>query len=850
MALLLLVTTTIGAQQKRLTMEEVLKWNRITESAISPDGKKIAVILEPWRGPSKLKLYDNRGVQLFEADSAKGISFLEEPYLLYTSQREGGYSLSLYSLITNRVNTFENVKSHSLTKEQGGRMVALLKDSLLISIELSSHKGGPVIDTLSKGVTKYNCNSNYLVMATKNSLIKLELQGSTYDTIYRGQRELSALSLAKEGGALSFVIGDSLYLYTPVSGVHFINNELSAKEPPYFSPDGSKLYYTIKRELPRRDSTLTKEEFPKVDIWNWNEGRQFTQQKIELQKDKNRGELVVYTLEKGSSYRVTNENVSAYLLAKGGDSQKIALLSDTPYQLESMWSGRAKFDLYIADTYLERLSLVLRGGDGSPKFSPESNYLYWYSAPDSSWVLYDLPLSEYRVLTPPSLIKAYQQENDLPDWPEAYGFAGWSKGDSLLYIYDKYDIWEIDPTTVNPPKNITKNGRELQLSYRYNPLNKQENHLDCSKGVLLTAFNLQSKGYGYYKLDSTTPLPQKLIGGDYMLGAPVKSSKSDAFIYTRESYREFPDIRYSSDLFKSSIKITNANSAQSNFLWGEAKLVKWHSSDGVELEGVLYTPQNFDPTKKYPLIVNFYERNSHTLHSYRTPEPHRSTIDYHMYNSDGYLVFNPDIVYKEGYPGESAYNAVMPAISKLIEEGYVDPKRIGAQGHSWGGYQVAYLATRTNLFAAIESGAPVVNMFSAYGGIRWGSGLNRSFQYEHQQSRIGKTPWEAPLRYIENSPLFAMDKVTTPILIMHNDNDGHVPWYQGIEFFVALKRLRKPTWLLNYTGEIHWPQQLKNKVDFQIRMKQFFDHYLKGAPAPQWMEPGVSAIELENITGY
>ena len=250
------------------------------------------------------------------------------------------------------------------------------------------------------------------------------------------------------------------------------------------------------------------------------------------------------------------------------------------------------------------------------------------------------------------------------------------------------------------------------------------------------------------------------------------------------------------------------------------------------------------------MIVNFYDRNSSNLHSHRIPEAHRSTVDYHLYNSNGYVIFNPDIVYKEGYPGESAFNAVMPGISAVLNMGFVDPKAIGAQGHSWGGYQVAYLATRTNLFAAIESGAPVVNMFSAYGGIRWGTGLNRSFQYEHQQSRIGKTPWESPLRYIENSPLFTMDKVTTPILIMHNDQDGHVPWYQGIEYFVALKRLQKPVWLLNYTGEIHWPQKLSNKIDFQIRMMQFFNHYLKGDPMPKWMDEGLSAIDLDYETGY
>jgi dipeptidyl aminopeptidase/acylaminoacyl peptidase len=208
------------------------------------------------------------------------------------------------------------------------------------------------------------------------------------------------------------------------------------------------------------------------------------------------------------------------------------------------------------------------------------------------------------------------------------------------------------------------------------------------------------------------------------------------------------------------------------------------------------------------------------------------------------------VYYKEGYPGESAYNCVMPGVTQLISEGFVDKNAIAAQGHSWGGYQVAYLATRTNLFAAIESGAPVVNMFSAYGGIRLWTGRNRSFQYEHTQSRIGGTLWEKPIQYIENSPLFFVEKINTPLLIRHDDKDGAVPWYQGIELFVALRRLNKPAWLLNYNDEPHNLVRRANMMDLTIRMKQFFDHYLKEAPAPVWMEEGIPATEKGRTLGY
>jgi dipeptidyl aminopeptidase/acylaminoacyl peptidase len=328
------------------------------------------------------------------------------------------------------------------------------------------------------------------------------------------------------------------------------------------------------------------------------------------------------------------------------------------------------------------------------------------------------------------------------------------------------------------------------------------------------------------------------------------AQKSDKVIFSRQSFQEFPDIRFSDLTFKTQTVISDANPQQKEYNWGTIELINWTSLDGKELTGMLVKPEDFDPNKKYPMIVNFYEKSSNRLNRHRTPLPGRSTINYSFYASRGYLIFNPDVYYRNGYPGESAYNCVIPGVTSLIEKGFVDKDNIGTQGHSWGGYQIAYLVTKTNIFKAAEAGAPVPNMISAYGGIRWWTGLSRQFQYEHTQSRIGGTPWEYPARYIENSPIFNIDKINTPLLIMHNDADGHVPWYQGIEFFVSLRRLGKPSWFLNYNGEPHWPLKLQNRKDFNIRMAQFFDYYLKGDPKPQWMQRGVPAIDKGINQGY
>ena len=175
----------------------------------------------------------------------------------------------------------------------------------------------------------------------------------------------------------------------------------------------------------------------------------------------------------------------------------------------------------------------------------------------------------------------------------------------------------------------------------------------------------------------------------------------------------------------------------------------------------------------------------------------------------------------------------------MIDMGVADPKAIGLHGHSWSGYQTAFVVTQTDIFACSIAGAPVSNMTSAHSGIRWGSGLARQFQYEKTQSRIGGSLWEFPERYIENSPVFFADRIQTPMLIMFGDEDGAVPWYQGIELYLALRRLEKDCIFLQYRGEPHHPQKYANKLDYSIKMKEYFDFYLKGKPAPDWITKGV-----------
>ena len=368
--------------------------------------------------------------------------------------------------------------------------------------------------------------------------------------------------------------------------------------------------------------------------------------------------------------------------------------------------------------------------------------------------------------------------------------------------------------------------------------------LNADAVILLKTFNEVDKSEGLVSLSLGT---RKLFAINQLpmhLTTIVAAKKSNDLLVMQEDEKQSPNLyHYSFDTLKQNpMALTQINPQQNNYNWMTSQLVKWKSYTGKTAEGVLYLPENFDAKKKYPMIVYFYERSNQTLHNYLPPAPTPSRLNIPFFASRGYVVFVPDIWYTKGYPGQGAYDYILSGARAMVQKGFVDSTKIGLQGQSWGGYQIAYLITKTKLFAAAWAGAPVVNMTSAYGGIRWGSGLNRQFQYEKTQSRIGASLWERPDLYIKNSPLFDLPKVTTPLVIMSNDADDAVPWYQGIEMFTAMRRLDKKVWLLVYNNEAHNLVERKNRKDIQIREQQFFDTFLKGASMPTWLHSGVPAM--------
>lgn len=620
-----------------------------------------------------------------------------------------------------------------------------------------------------------------------------------------------------------------------------------------FSKNGERLFFgtTPRPEPEEEDEDELEEEKVVVDIWSWTDPLLYPMQKQQADAEKKRTYRAVVHLADGRVIQLANEDMPEVSVGSEGNADVAISNSNMPYRQEISWDSPRYHDVYLIDVATGERRQVLERVQSQAQLSPNAEYLTWWDRDELAW--YGMPVEGGDAINLTSLVPhpVHNEKHDWPYKPNPYGNAGWTQNDDAFLVYDKHDLWAIDPTGAQAPRSITEGlGRRENLRFRYVKLDPEEQAIDPASTLLLSAFQLENKASGFYRDQiSGGRQPVQLVMEDRRFSAPRKAKDADQLLFTRESFVEFPNLWVSEMDLSDKRQVSDVNPQQGEYLWGSVELVEWASVDGNRLQGMLYKPENFDASKKYPMMVYFYEKNSDNLHRHSAPAPHRSIINVTFYASRGYLVFVPDIPYKTGYPGESAMNAVMPGVTALMTQDFVDEDNIGVQGHSWGGYQIAYMVTQTNLFKAAEAGAPVANMISAYGGIRWGTGMSRMFQYEKTQSRIGGTLWEYPMRYIHNSPIFQADKIETPLLIMHNDEDGAVPWYQGIELFTALRRLGKPVWLINYNGEPHWPTKYQNKKDWTMRMQQFFDHYLQGAPAPMWLQEGVPAVKKGKTLG-
>lgn len=623
------------------------------------------------------------------------------------------------------------------------------------------------------------------------------------------------------------------------------NWQVSENRQPKFSKDGNFLFIGLMPKLVEKDTTIIADDHAKVDVWSYKDEFIQPQQLKNLEREKKRSYLSVIDFSNPEKVtQLADLDMNQVEILNEGNSNFALGTSDNAYRLISNWDLTRRRDYYIVNVKNGQRELFAQGLAGRVEMSPNGKFAVYYNAENGLWSSYNIETKQTKVLNKKLKVKFYDEENDSPTLAQAYGVAYFTDNDETVLIKDRYDIWEFDLVGNRRPENVTNGfGRKHNITFDINQLNEELKTINRDTQLYLGAFNNQNKQSGVYQtIISKAKNPEEVVmSNTWGAQKMTKALNANQYIYTKETFRNSPDV-YVSTNFKDEKKVSAINPQQKDYYWGNGELVTWKTYSGKNATGVVYKPENFDPNKKYPMIVYFYEKLSDNLNRYQAPAPTPSRINHTYFVSNDYIVFTPDISYTVGHPAKSAEDYINSGVEALKKNNWVNGDKIGIQGQSWGGYQVSHLITATDMYAAAWAGAPVVNMTSAYGGIRWGTGMSRQFQYEQTQSRIGKTLWEAPELYIENSPLFNMPKVTTPVVIMHNDEDGAVPWYQGIEMFMALRRLGKPSWMLNYNGDDHNLIKRANRNDIQKRQVQFFDHYLKDQPAPKWMSEGVPAI--------
>ena len=630
---------------------------------------------------------------------------------------------------------------------------------------------------------------------------------------------------------------------------------IASSATPSFSEDNKRLFFStrIKPDDVGEDKKENKDEEKKavLDIWHWQDPQLQPQQKLQVQTERNRSYRAVYDLKSKKVFQLADTDIPNVLANPRSPADVAIANTNVKYMKMLSWDIPGYQDSYLVNLSNGKRELIHEAVKFSSSLSPDGKFVSWFDAEEKHWFAMSVKDRKPVKISEGIEFPLYNELHDTPSLPRSYGSVGWLNDDKAILIYDRFDIWQLDPTGKEDPICVTAGkGRESNTRYRYVRLDFEQRSIDPQQPMMLSVFNFDNKSSGFSTIAKAGEDIEQLIQLDESVGRLNKAKYADNVLFTRSTFQKYPDVWHSTTSFKKISRISRANPQQSDYVWGTAELVKWNSKTGEELDGLLYKPENFDPDKKYPLMVYFYERNSDNLHSYYTPSAGRSIINFSFYVSRGYVIFVPDIPYRTGEPGPSAADAILPGVQSIVDKGFVDEEKIGLQGHSWGGYQIAYLVTVTDMFACAESGAPVSNMTSAYGGIRWGTGMSRMFQYERTQSRIGETLWEARDKYIANSPVFFADKINTPLLILHNDKDTAVPWYQGIELFVAMRRLSKPCWMLNYNEDPHWVMSDENRMDFAKRMQQFFDHYMLDEPMPVWMDSGIPAVDKGEEFGF
>jgi dipeptidyl aminopeptidase/acylaminoacyl peptidase len=584
-----------------------------------------------------------------------------------------------------------------------------------------------------------------------------------------------------------------------------------------------------------------------VDVWHWRDVDVMPRQKISAKTERERNMLAAWQFESGRLVQLGKERTELVTPVK---HQRFAYLANwTPYAMDRT-IGRPAADLSLIDLATgDRTRLKDRLDDGEAHVSPGGRYVLFLQG-DHFWTIDTSTRAMVNITkaVPTSFIN--RESDDTVKQKPPFGVAGWTTNDASVILYDKFDLWQIAPDGSKTTR--LTDGAAEQVRHRYVRLDPEQDAIDPAKPLYVSLFGIWSKksGYGRVRIDgSARPQVERLVWLDKSVARLAKAKNADRFLYSVESFEEPPAIHVTDGTLSSQTPVVKTNSFFDTFAWGHTETIEYKSdrpspAQSVRLQGTLYYPPGYEAGKRYPMIVYIYERLSDGVHRWNSPSE-RDYYNVAAWTTHGYLVLQPDIVFRPREPGLSVVECVTPAVKKVVQMGVADARKVGVVGHSWGGFDTTFLATHSDIFAAAVAGAPITDLVSNYGNHHWSSGIAETDHIETGQQRMEVPLWEDLQAYIRNSAVFNVQNMKTPLLIEVGDNDGTVFWHQGVELYNLARRAKKEVVLIAYAGEDHGLRKKPNQLDYHRRIVEWFGHYLKDEPAPTWIAEGVRYVDRE-----
>lgn len=828
----------------------------------SDDGKWLAFQVFPKRAESRKSKRDKKAaynqVTLVELASGKKQDFDKVKAFGFNGEHGGWIALHKYT-------TDAQDKEPPATKWQG---------SDLLLHQLST---GDELNIGNVSEFAFNKPGNYLAFTidasekTGNGLQLRDMSSGAVVPLDSAKASYRSISWTEKGEALAVLKGfddktleDKLYRVVgakDLGATHFTKAEFDPKTDSSF-PTGMSIAGTRKpgwtedlaalsfgiheakkkkageeKAGPPQPGSQQRDEPDKPDmmVWHWQDKRIQPMQQVQEQADRTYSYLSLYWVADKKFVRLADDKLRQVALAP--KSHYAIGRSTEPYELESNLTGQRYEDIYVIDPKTGARKLALKQNRWFYMPSPDGTHFLYYD--DGQFFAYDMAAGQSINLTKAAPTSFINEDNDNNVRKPPTTPIGWSTDSTSVLISDGWDIWRLPLN--GKPANLTVNGRRDKIRYEARfALDPDEKGINLAKPIYFNTYGEWTKKGGIAIVEASKPGVKMLAWDDASYGNLLKAKHADTLLFTRQNVTDFPNYWLDGQ------KVTDANPQQKDFLWSSgAKLVDYTCDHGAKSQAALFLPANYEPGKKYPTVVYIYEKLSQQMNTYGQPVID-DRFNRSVYNSNGYAVLTPDITYKLNDPGKSALGCVVPALKAAIAGGAVDADKVGLQGHSWGGYETAYLVTQTNMFKTAMAGAPLTDLVSMYSSIYWNTGSANQSIFEGSQPRFTSGYMDNPEPYIRNSPVYQAQNVKTPLLILHNDKDGAVDFTQGIEYYNTLRRLHKPVVMLEYKGENHHLAKPENAKDLLVRMREYFDYYLMGKPAPAWLKDGVPYIQVKD----